>query len=175
MIVIVILRIAFVVVLVDVVVIVEELAFGIGHRNRERERENVMGYQMTVSEGLTKKTSLVATSQGVEGVMVAIRDACVPTQRRRGKHMGAGACRKGDSEEMQRFIPSQGDVSLYVLGEEIFSCLVRRSFFQDVFEKDIDTGDICKMHDLMHDLAQYEMRHDCAVIGPGKKLITPDE
>ncbi|GJW69633.1 disease resistance protein [Tanacetum coccineum] len=63
-----------------------------------------------------------------------------------------------------RFIPSQGDVSLYVLGEEIFSCLVRRSFLQDVFEKDIYTGEICKMHDLMYDLAQYEMRHDCAVI-----------
>ncbi|GJU53553.1 disease resistance protein [Tanacetum coccineum] len=74
-----------------------------------------------------------------------------------------------------RFIPSQGDVSLYVLGEEIFSCLVRRSFFQDVVEKDIYTGEICKMHDLMHDLAQYEMRHDCAVIGPGKVLITPNE
>ncbi|GKC14088.1 disease resistance protein [Tanacetum coccineum] len=73
------------------------------------------------------------------------------------------------------FIPSQEDVSLYVLGEEIFSCLVRRSFFQDVFEKDIYTGEICKMHDLMHDLAQYEMRHDCAVIGPGKELMTPDE
>ncbi|GKA32126.1 disease resistance protein [Tanacetum coccineum] len=70
-----------------------------------------------------------------------------------------------------RFIPSQGDVSLYVLGEEIFSCLVRRSFLQDVFEKDIYTGEICKMHDL----AQYEMRHDCAVIWPGKELMTPDE
>ncbi|PWA42776.1 Disease resistance protein [Artemisia annua] len=34
------------------------------------------------------------------------------------------------------FIPSQGDVSLYLLGEEIFSCLVRRSFFQDVVEED---------------------------------------
>nr|GFA30195.1 RNA-directed DNA polymerase, eukaryota, reverse transcriptase zinc-binding domain protein [Tanacetum cinerariifolium] len=68
MIVIVIVRIAFVVVLVDVVVIVEELAFGIGHRNGESE--NVMGYRMTVSEGLTKKTSFVATSQGVEFIIL---------------------------------------------------------------------------------------------------------
>ncbi|PWA89163.1 Disease resistance protein [Artemisia annua] len=73
------------------------------------------------------------------------------------------------------FIPSQGDASLYELGEEIFDCLVGRSFFQDVVEKDIDTGAICKMNDVMHDLAQYEMRHDCVVIRPGKELITPDE
>ncbi|PWA35491.1 Disease resistance protein [Artemisia annua] len=73
------------------------------------------------------------------------------------------------------FIPSQGDVSLYVLGEEIFSCLVRRLFFQDVVEEDIYTGEKCKMHDLMHGLAQYVMRHDCAVIEPRKELITLDE
>jgi Leucine-rich repeat (LRR) protein len=73
------------------------------------------------------------------------------------------------------FIPSQGEVSLYVIGEEIFDCLVGRSFFQEEFKKDIDTGVICKMHDLMHDLAQYVMRHDCAVIESGKELITSDE
>ncbi|PWA67368.1 Disease resistance protein [Artemisia annua] len=69
------------------------------------------------------------------------------------------------------FIPSQGDVSLYMLGEEIFSCLVRRSFFQDVVEK----NETCKMHDFMHDLARNVMRHDCAVIEPSKELITSDE
>ncbi|PWA71460.1 NB-ARC domains-containing protein [Artemisia annua] len=73
------------------------------------------------------------------------------------------------------FIPSQGDASLYELGEEIFTCLIRRSFFHDVVKEDIDTGETCKMHDLMHDLAQYVMRHDCAVIESGKELITPDE
>ncbi|PWA74831.1 Disease resistance protein [Artemisia annua] len=74
------------------------------------------------------------------------------------------------------FIPSQGDVSLYALGEEIFTCLVRRSFFEDVVEKDIYTSEeCCKMHDLMHDLALYVIRHDCAVIEPGKELITSDE
>ncbi|PWA34684.1 Disease resistance protein [Artemisia annua] len=73
------------------------------------------------------------------------------------------------------FIPSQGDASLYELGEEIFTCLVRRSFFHDVVEEDIDTGETCKMHDLLHDLAQYVMRHDCAVIESGRELITPDE
>ncbi|PWA60198.1 Disease resistance protein [Artemisia annua] len=73
------------------------------------------------------------------------------------------------------FIPSQGDVSLYVLGEEIFTCLVRRSLFQDVVEENLYIGETCKMHDLMHDLAQYEMGDDCAAIGPGKESITPDE
>nr|GEW22964.1 nucleotide-binding alpha-beta plait domain-containing protein [Tanacetum cinerariifolium] len=73
------------------------------------------------------------------------------------------------------FIPSQGDVILYVLGEEFFSCLVRRSFFQDVVEVDIYTDEQCKMHDLMHDLTQSVMGQDCAVIEPGKELITPTE
>ncbi|PWA60474.1 Disease resistance protein [Artemisia annua] len=73
------------------------------------------------------------------------------------------------------FIPSQGDASLYELGEDIFDCLVGRSFFQDVVEKDIDTGAICKMHDLMHDLAEHVMKHDCAVIESGKESIIPDE
>ncbi|PWA78117.1 Disease resistance protein [Artemisia annua] len=73
------------------------------------------------------------------------------------------------------FIPSEGGMSSYVLGEKIFTFLAQRSFFQDVFEKDIDTGAICKMHDLMHDLALDVMKHDCAVIEPGKESITPDE
>ncbi|PWA39052.1 Disease resistance protein [Artemisia annua] len=73
------------------------------------------------------------------------------------------------------FIPSEGGMSSYVLGQKIFTFLVQRSFFQDVVEKDINTGVICKMHDLMHDLAQYVMGDDCAVIEPGKELIRSDE
>nr|GEW58499.1 disease resistance protein [Tanacetum cinerariifolium] len=73
------------------------------------------------------------------------------------------------------FIPSQGNLSLYELGEEIFSCLVRRSFFHDVVEEDIYTCEKCKMHDLMHDLALYAMGHACTVIEPGKELIISDE
>ncbi|PWA85888.1 NB-ARC domains-containing protein [Artemisia annua] len=59
------------------------------------------------------------------------------------------------------FIPSQGDVSLYVLGEKILTCLVRRSFFQDVVEEDIYTV--------------IEPSKDCAVIEPNKEFITSDE
>ncbi|PWA81089.1 NBS-LRR protein [Artemisia annua] len=73
------------------------------------------------------------------------------------------------------FIPSQGDASLYELGEDIFDCLVGRSFFQDVVEKNLYIGETCKMHDLMLDLARNVMTHDCAVIGPGKEPIIPDK
>ncbi|KAK9050740.1 hypothetical protein SSX86_030290 [Deinandra increscens subsp. villosa] len=59
------------------------------------------------------------------------------------------------------FIPPRGQIDLYVLGEEIFNCLVWRSFFQVV--PDIDRY---KMHDLMHDMAGHVMRHDCLVIDP---------
>ncbi|PWA62563.1 Disease resistance protein [Artemisia annua] len=73
------------------------------------------------------------------------------------------------------FIPSKGDVSLYLLGGEIFDTLIGWSFFQDAVEKDIYTGVICKMHDLMHDLALDVMGDDCAVIGPDKELIRSDK
>ncbi|PWA42193.1 Disease resistance protein [Artemisia annua] len=72
------------------------------------------------------------------------------------------------------FIPPKGEISLYVLGEEIFNCLVWRSFFQ-VVKGDDDEGAICKMHDLMHDLAHHVMRDDCLVIESGRELITTDE
>ncbi|KAJ9559297.1 hypothetical protein OSB04_013911 [Centaurea solstitialis] len=65
------------------------------------------------------------------------------------------------------FIPSDGIADLYIIGEQIFSSLCQRSFFED--------GGICKMHDMMHDLAQYAMRHDCSIIRPGKELIIPHE
>ncbi|KAJ9559298.1 hypothetical protein OSB04_013912 [Centaurea solstitialis] len=32
-----------------------------------------------------------------------------------------------------------------------------------------------KMHDMVHELAQYVMRHDCSIITPGRELIIPDE
>ncbi|XP_024984264.1 putative disease resistance protein RGA3 [Cynara cardunculus var. scolymus] len=73
------------------------------------------------------------------------------------------------------FIPSRGETDLYVIGEEIFNCLVSRSFLQDVQEDENSKDLVCKMHDLMHELARYVMRYDCSIINPGKELITPDE
>ncbi|GKB07737.1 disease resistance protein, partial [Tanacetum coccineum] len=71
---------------------------------------------------------------------------------------------------------ANGFIDEYVDGERTLSCLVQRSFFQDVVEEGYEyTGEKCKMHDLMHDLAKSEMGDDCAVIGPSKELIIPDE
>ncbi|KAF5807224.1 putative leucine-rich repeat domain superfamily [Helianthus annuus] len=71
------------------------------------------------------------------------------------------------------FIPPKGKISLYVLGEEVFSCLVWRSFFivkEDEFQKDLYV-----IHDLMHDMAQHVMGDDCLVIKSGKEVIVPNE
>ncbi|KAJ0613178.1 putative P-loop containing nucleoside triphosphate hydrolase, leucine-rich repeat domain superfamily [Helianthus annuus] len=57
----------------------------------------------------------------------------------------------------------RGEISLYVLGEEIFNCLVWRSFFHIVKDNKL-WGDRYKMHDLIHDMAQHVMRHDFLVI-----------
>ncbi|KAL2326148.1 hypothetical protein Fmac_025206 [Flemingia macrophylla] len=50
------------------------------------------------------------------------------------------------------------------VGNEYFMSLVYKSFFQDL-QKDT-YGDIkfCKMHDLMHDMANFVSRNDCVII-----------
>ncbi|KAJ9559309.1 hypothetical protein OSB04_013923 [Centaurea solstitialis] len=69
------------------------------------------------------------------------------------------------------FIPSCGKADLYTLGEEIFNCLRQRSFFEDVENNETSIGCVCKMHDMMHELARYVMRNDCSVITIGKEGI----
>ncbi|KAL4614017.1 hypothetical protein ACB092_07G025000 [Castanea dentata] len=67
------------------------------------------------------------------------------------------------------FIPFKGPSELYDFGVGIFNELVWRSFFQDVKEQ--YPGYItCKMHDLMHDLAQSIMRHECVAVEFGKDV-----
>ncbi|XP_078168190.1 putative disease resistance protein RGA4 [Carex rostrata] len=64
------------------------------------------------------------------------------------------------------FIPSEMPGNLEMTGSDIFDELAWRSFFQDVkfvlgehgYESNRTT---CKMHDLMHDLAQSVMRDEC--------------
>ncbi|KAJ0613264.1 putative P-loop containing nucleoside triphosphate hydrolase, leucine-rich repeat domain superfamily [Helianthus annuus] len=74
------------------------------------------------------------------------------------------------------FIPRKGETDLYALGEEIFNCLVWRSFFQTVkADSKWDRAIRYKMHDLMHDMARYVSGHDYWIIESGKDLIFHDE
>jgi Leucine-rich repeat (LRR) protein len=70
------------------------------------------------------------------------------------------------------FISCNGKIDLHDRGEEIFHELVGRCFFQEV--KDDGLGNItCKMHDLVHDLAQYIMNGECYLIEDDTKLSIP--
>ncbi|KAJ9559305.1 hypothetical protein OSB04_013919 [Centaurea solstitialis] len=69
------------------------------------------------------------------------------------------------------FIPPREHTDLYVIGDEIFYCLVSRSFLQDLKE-DLYNDLVCKMHDLMHDLGRHLMRFDYFFTDD---LITPND
>uniref|UniRef100_A0A251VTP0 Putative leucine-rich repeat domain, L domain-like protein n=1 Tax=Helianthus annuus TaxID=4232 RepID=A0A251VTP0_HELAN len=58
-----------------------------------------------------------------------------------------------------------------MLGEEIFNCLVWRSFF---IVKANSQDHEYVMHDLIHDMARLVMGDDCLVIEPGKEVIIPN-
>ncbi|XP_075498386.1 disease resistance protein RGA2-like [Primulina tabacum] len=57
------------------------------------------------------------------------------------------------------FLHEQGQKDLYLIGQSIFEELVRRSFLQDAEKHQIGKMR-CKMHDLMHDLAESVMRRE---------------
>ncbi|KAJ0613160.1 putative virus X resistance protein-like, coiled-coil [Helianthus annuus] len=76
------------------------------------------------------------------------------------------------------FIPPREETdNLYVIGEEIFNCLIWKSLFQvEKGSKYVDGIDRCKMHDLVHDMARHVMKHDCLVIEPAcNEVKIPDE
>lgn len=50
-----------------------------------------------------------------------------------------------------------------MIGEDYFNNLSMRSFFQDL-QKDYKGEYNCKMHDLVHDLAQSLTKNECSVI-----------
>ncbi|EEC84844.1 hypothetical protein OsI_31947 [Oryza sativa Indica Group] len=60
------------------------------------------------------------------------------------------------------FIPLQEDDNLEMVAEDIFKELVWRSFFQDVKKFPLRTT--CKIHDLMHDIAQSVIGKECVSI-----------
>ncbi|KAG5227325.1 disease resistance protein [Salix suchowensis] len=67
------------------------------------------------------------------------------------------------------FICCRGEMDLHHEGIEIFNELVGRSFLQEV--QDDGFGNItCKMHDLMHDLAQSIMSRECLLIEGNTKF-----
>uniref|UniRef100_A0A6N2N7L9 Uncharacterized protein n=1 Tax=Salix viminalis TaxID=40686 RepID=A0A6N2N7L9_SALVM len=67
------------------------------------------------------------------------------------------------------FICCRGEKGLHFRGIDIFNELVGRSFLQEV--QDDGFGNIrCKMHDLMHDLAQSIMSRECFLIEGNKKF-----
>ncbi|XP_031286182.1 putative disease resistance protein RGA3 isoform X1 [Pistacia vera] len=59
----------------------------------------------------------------------------------------------------QGYLKKERNVDMEIVGEEYFETLAMRSFFRD-FELD---GGItkCKMHDIMHDFAQYLGQNEC--------------
>ncbi|KAJ6882823.1 disease resistance protein RGA4 isoform X1 [Populus alba x Populus x berolinensis] len=56
---------------------------------------------------------------------------------------------------------SGGDMEL--VGEQYFQVLAARSFFQD-FKMDEDEGMKFKMHDIVHDFAQYMTKNECLTV-----------
>ncbi|KAH7565425.1 hypothetical protein JRO89_XS09G0205100 [Xanthoceras sorbifolium] len=62
----------------------------------------------------------------------------------------------------QDYLRTQGNKDVELVGGEYFKKLAMRSFFQD-FERDKDDGSIvsCKMHDMVHDSAQYLTKNEC--------------
>ncbi|KAF3949324.1 hypothetical protein CMV_024794 [Castanea mollissima] len=72
----------------------------------------------------------------------------------------------------QGYIESKANMELEVIAEECFEKLAMRSFFQD-FEKNEDSdGRIigCKMHDIVHDFAQFMIKNESFEIDGDKKL-----
>lgn len=65
----------------------------------------------------------------------------------------------------QGFLSSRGCTEMELKGREYFDSLVTRSFFQD-FEKDKVDGSIqrCKMHDIVHDFAQFLTKNECMIL-----------
>ncbi|XP_031275639.1 putative disease resistance protein RGA3 isoform X1 [Pistacia vera] len=58
----------------------------------------------------------------------------------------------------------EGNKVMEIVGQEYFDYLASRSFFQE-FKKDDDNNIIgCKMHDLVHDFAQFLSKNECISI-----------
>ncbi|RVW92086.1 putative disease resistance protein RGA4 [Vitis vinifera] len=64
----------------------------------------------------------------------------------------------------QSYLKSDGRKEMEMVGRTYFEYLAARSFFQD-FEKDTDGNIIrCKMHDIVHDFAQFLTQNECFIV-----------
>ncbi|XXG52790.1 hypothetical protein AAC387_Pa03g1014 [Persea americana] len=73
------------------------------------------------------------------------------------------------------FIPSKRMMVLEDVGHEIFNDLVCRSFFQNIGKDEDGNITKCKMHDLVHDLAQSVMVDDSSILIFGKEERIPEK
>ncbi|KAI9162059.1 hypothetical protein LWI28_023389 [Acer negundo] len=65
----------------------------------------------------------------------------------------------------QGYLGLKQNQELEIVGEEYFDMLAMCSFFQD-FEKDNDDNILkCKMHDIVHDFAQFLVKNECFTMG----------
>ncbi|XVF18394.1 hypothetical protein REPUB_Repub11eG0017800 [Reevesia pubescens] len=64
----------------------------------------------------------------------------------------------------QDYLSFERNKEMELTGEECFESLVARSFFQD-FERDKDGRILaCKMHDIVHDFAQFLRNNECVML-----------
>ncbi|XP_026385182.1 putative disease resistance protein RGA3 [Papaver somniferum] len=64
--------------------------------------------------------------------------------------------------------PSKESAEMEKIGNEYFNTLLRYSFFQDEQKNELGGVKSCKMHDLVHDLAQSVARTECSMINLNK-------
>ncbi|KAJ6386619.1 hypothetical protein OIU78_016528 [Salix suchowensis] len=63
----------------------------------------------------------------------------------------------------QGYLKGTGSRDMEVVGEQYFQVLAARSFFQDI-EEDEREDIIFKMHDIVHDFAQYMTENECLTV-----------
>ncbi|KAH9751764.1 hypothetical protein KPL71_014430 [Citrus sinensis] len=61
----------------------------------------------------------------------------------------------------QGYLNAEEDEEMEMIGEEYFNILAARSFFQEFKKNDDDDIMSCKMHDIVHDFAQFVSSKEC--------------
>ncbi|KAL5787449.1 hypothetical protein ACOSP7_004398 [Xanthoceras sorbifolium] len=61
----------------------------------------------------------------------------------------------------QGYLKFERNKEIEIVGEEYFNILAARSFFQDFVKDDLNNILGCKMHDMVHDVAQFLTKNEC--------------